>query len=312
LFCGARIFLDRVLTHDCNLNGGRKEKQGMTPDFVLLHVHGGGKKVRVRRGDNVFITKRLDERVSKFPPPRVVKIHKRGTRLLVDVQYQTDDKKTRVESFLANELESVQPLFKIGDKVVVKTAHPSVVVSVGSRGTVVGGDGTTYHVTFVMDTTPSGQQLDAPIRVSQDRVDAAALEQVSDSASDISEEDDSSSDDSISEEEPRAPDRLTETLQRFMTERILNTAVQHLNSSMLADFAQWLAALPSPPHIESTQELQGYVVKFTRSRPSVQFPPEHIAALRAAGATSADIRRMQADATLHGKSARELVEHFTR
>ncbi len=275
----------------------------MNPDFVLLHVHGGNKKVRVRRGDNVFITKRMDERVSKFPSPRIVKIHKKGARLLVDVQYQTEDKKTRVQSFLAGELESVQPLFKIGDRVVVKEAHPSVVVSVGSRGVIVGGDGHTYHVTFVMHTSPTGQQLETPIRVSQDRVDAAALEQCADESDD---EYESYSESASGSED----DTVSATLQRFMTERILRVAVQHLNSSQLAEFAQWLQTLPTPPHIDSAQELQGFVVKFTRTRQPAQFQPEQLAALRAAGATTADIQRMQADTSLHGKSARELVHRF--
>ncbi len=287
----------------------------MTPDFVLLHVHGGNKKVRARRGDNVLITKSLDERVSKFPSPRIVKLHKRGARLLIDVQYQTEDKRTRVGSFLANELESVQPLFKIGDKVVVKQPHPSVVVSVGSRGTVVGGDGHTYHVTFVMHTSPTGLELDPPVRVSQDRVDASALEQVSaseseydpDSSSEASSEAGGDEQAGGAEAQTQPP---TRTLHAFMPERVVSAAVQHLSSTLLAEFAHWLTTLKEAPRIESTEELQGYVVKFTRSRALLAFPPEHVAALRAAGASTADIRTMQSHPGLHGKSARALVDHF--
>lgn len=293
----------------------------MAPDFVLLHVHGGSKKVRVRRGDNVLILKPMRERVAKFPSPRITRLHKKGARLVIDVQYQTEDKKTRVESFLANELESVLPLFRIGDKVVVKQAHPSVVVSVGTRGTVVGGDGNTYHVSFVMNTLPSGEELATPIRVSQDCVEAAALEQVAASESEYSSSE-HSSDHSESEEERSEPPRQTgspakpegtlETLSRYMSDRVARAAAHHLSSSLLAEFAEWLATLKEQPRMESTEDLQGYVVKFTRSRKVEPFPAEHIAALRAAGASSVDIAKMQRNLQLQGRSARELIEYYTR
>lgn len=144
-----------------------------------LRVHGANKRIRaVAAGDTVFIIRSLPnvplDSISPFPAPMIVRIDesgtgKRGQTFRFKVQFQTRERSTHVGYFFSRHLRATKKVFGIGTKVVVRAQLPGVVVPVGTEGTVVGGDGNTYHITFFLEL------FEPPITVSQDGVPADAV-----------------------------------------------------------------------------------------------------------------------------------------
>lgn len=144
-----------------------------------LRIHGYTRRIRaVGVGDTVFIVRSLAgvplDTISAFPAPFIVAIDqggtgKRGQAFRFKVQFQTRERQTHVGFFWSRHLKATKKVLGIGARVVVRQQLPEVMVPVGTEGTVVGGDGHTYHITFFID------KFEPPITVSQDGVPSDAL-----------------------------------------------------------------------------------------------------------------------------------------
>lgn len=140
-----------------------------------------GKKVRAKVGDNVIILRQVNVKrkknaeVAKFPAPVIVDVERTDGRVHAWVQFHTVDKRPHRQLFVGADLQLAAPMFKIGDRVEVVEVHPTVFVPVGCQGTVVGGDGTTFHVTFTAPLLRDGTPAATPITLSQSGVEGTAL-----------------------------------------------------------------------------------------------------------------------------------------
>jgi flagellar biosynthesis GTPase FlhF len=154
----------------------------MQPRFITVQGH-SGRKVRAKVGDNVTILKKVTTKrgkadVAKFPAPHIVEIDKENGRVVARVQFHTEAKRALVQSFHGPELQLAEPMFKIGDNVEVVEKQRGVLVPVGTQGTVVGGDGTTFYVNFLVDHGDAGSVFEPTLNVSQDGIQGSALKYV--------------------------------------------------------------------------------------------------------------------------------------
>lgn len=285
---------------------------------VYLTVKDSVAKRVVRVGDSVFIIRppagvKLDD-IAPFPAPFVVRLEQsisnKGKRWQVKVQYQTEDKRTHVDLFFPRHLRATKPMLSIGDQVVVTQAMAPVVVPVGTEGTVVGGDGCSYHITFLM------HQYQPPVTVSQDGVppDAVMLaaevaglppsklvEELSDDEGDMEggggDEPELEGGGGVDPED-RADEDGANTFTAPMHSQLYDALALQLQPHLLSSFCEYCAQRGVSAH-DAAVTVQGHLVQFLRARPREDvfkpLPEEHVEALRAAGASEEQLRTLTAD-----------------
>lgn len=300
---------------------------GTNMQKVKLRVHNTARRIRpVSVGDTVFIVRSLPkvplDSISPFPAPFIVQIDegtvKRGQAFRFKVQFQTRDKTTHVGYFFARHLRATKKVLGIGAKVVVRGDFPCVMVPPGTEGTVVGGDGNTYHVTFFLDN------FEPPITVSQDGVPADALTPpgVKGKEVELDEEEEEEGgehgdaaggeDDTIGEEVAHAEEEEAEVgeddarpadaddiveQEAVVISPTLRAALQtHLQGEQVDLLCKYLRHR-GVTQIADALTLQGHLAQFLRSskEDEAELPPDHVVALKQVGASDDELTKLARD-----------------
>lgn len=271
----------------------------------------------VKVGDSVVLLRLPDKEgdgawdytladVSDFPPAQIVQITHtgaglRGKQCEIRVQFQTRDKRTHQVVCYPSDIQAYLSKFTIGEEVVVVKQLKPVMVPVGTKGRVIGGDGGFYHVTFTITTfTP-------PVTVSQDFVPADALTYALKAKAMRC----------AKKTTPSAVNTATAAAHTFSP--LVESLVCHLTPDLFTSFKdhlveQRLTGIASAPH------LQGVLVQFLRAHNaapslarSVTIPEKHAVALRQAGASSEDIATFFANhRNCAEMSVKEVVQCFMK
>jgi hypothetical protein len=271
---------------------------------VYLTIKGSEAKRVIHVGDTVFIVTPPRgvalEDIALFPAPFVVRLEQTAAkkRWQVRVQYQTVNKQTHVHLFYPRQLRASKPVLSIGDRVVVKEAMPPVVVPVGTEGTVVGGDGCCYHITFLM------HQFQPPVMVSQDHVPADAIVLASEAADLVAPQPELQDEGGESESavEVEVVDEVeeagAETPPSFLLRvcpRLYATLALQLQPSVLAAFDTYCQER-GVTESDAGVSVQGHLTHFLRGHPGLpHLSPEQKAALVQAGASPAQMARLSKD-----------------
>lgn len=316
-----------------------------------LRVHGAERQIRaVAVGDTVFIIRSLPgvqlDSISPFPAPMIVSIDesgtgKRGQTFRFKVQFQTRERTTHVGYFFSRHLRATKKVLGIGTKVVVKAQIPGVMVPVGTEGTVVGGDGKTYHITFFLDS------FEPPITVSHDGVpaDAVGLPGEKGSVAAVgggdAEESENESNDGDGEEEPGeeeaegeqeegevmemedeeggeedAPVAPVARVQAVLAKPLRDALAAHLQPEQVDLLCAYLVTL-GVQEVTDALTLQGYLAQYLRHARDdgdvvAQLPAEHMIALKEAGASDEALTRYARDGVTAKLTVAAAVKRFER
>jgi hypothetical protein len=289
----------------------------MQPHSISVNVRGGSRKVKLHAGDNVHIhsfpgtnneTPPQGGTVLKVPSPTILSLTKNGRNVEATVRYHIrsanvpDVVSTHVVQLGCGQLETADAVFHIGDRVRVNSALPGVLVSVGTLGVILGGDGQRYHVSFTMTDLSTGETLEFPITVSQDGVPGEALEFVDSAPSDHGDESDSDKgDDSDSEhgsEHDEGEDELrggavhVPELQLTLPPRLRGLLFQQLDLKDVVKFANWML-LDGSKVVKNVQELEDVLKQFYLScQPATALPEAHAVALEGLGASTLEMEAL--------------------
>lgn len=356
----------------------------MAPRFISVCVKGDAKrKVRRSVGDSVRLKNPpLDLSIVRLPAPHIVSLKKKGSKVYATVQLHVEHtgptgalvQSLKTVEALGPELETPEEVLDIGDHVMVAVKLPTVVVPLETPGVILGGNGEMYHVAFTMRKSESGEVIEPPIHVNQDRVSIEALKlvkkgnrELSAASTDEDEEDEEEDEDEADEEdddeetevleedldgdvyieeeemdtEPQTvevqggsdekrldktrkemvqdtahvvPSSLTSSLaylRSTLPPAVYTTAFQQLSVNELQHFAAYVQRKGA---VTDTHSLQDVIEDFRKQAPQAHYPlpAAYIAALRAAGASTTDLLKLQQDATTVDKPLRDLIRHVAR
>ena len=308
-----------------------------------LRIHGAEGRIRaVAAGDTVFIVRSLPgvplDTISPFPAPMIVSIDKSGTgkrgqTFRFKVQFQTRERTTHVGYFFSRHLRATKKVLSIGAKVVVRAQVPGVMVPVGTEGTVVGGDGQTYHITFFLDS------FEPPITVSHDGVPADAVGvpgQKSSVVADDAEESETTGEgdegkeeeeqeqgeredkgeQQEDEEEVETPELPVKPAQSVLATPLRDALAAHLQPEQVDLLCTYLATL-GVQEVTDALTLQGYLAQYLRharldADTTAQLPVEHMIALKEAGASDDEITRLARDGVTAKLTVAAAVKRFER
>lgn len=319
-----------------------------------LRVHGAERQIRaVAVGDTVFIIRSLPgvplDTISPFPAPMIVSIDesgtgKRGQTFRFKVQFQTRERSTHVGYFFSRHLRATKKVLGIGTKVVVKAQIPGVMVPVGTEGTVVGGDGKTYHITFFLDS------FEPPITVSHDGVPADAVglpgekrgvaageedvEDVEESENESNEVD--GEEEQGGEDAPPAQQGEEEKeeviegeegkegvqevplarIQSVLAKPLRDALAAHLQPAQVDLLCAYLVTL-GVEEVTDALTLQGYLAQYLRYARDdgdvvAQLPVEHMIALKEAGASDEEVTRYARDGVTAKLTVAAAVKRYER
>ena len=177
----------------------------MSPKQISLNVRGSEKR-RTKTLGGVVSFKNEPENYVSFPKPTIVNLHKNGRNVEVDVKYYVDSGKfstvPKEARFKASDLCVDEVSFQIGDKVLVREKVATILVPENTVGTIVGGSGDDYRVTFQYSC--DGKILE----VNQNGVPENSLQFLSNAATDMGESSDEEEEDES--EEPEEGDVIPE------------------------------------------------------------------------------------------------------
>jgi len=327
-----------------------------------LRVHGAERQIRaVAVGDTVFIIRSLPgvplDSISPFPAPMIVSIDesgtgKRGQTFRFKVQFQTRERTTHVGYFFSRHLRATKKVLGIGTKVVVKAQIPGVMVPVGTEGTVVGGDGKTYHITFFLDS------FEPPITVSHDGVPADAVGLAGEkrgvaAVEDAEEESENESNDVDGEErggegaeaepgeEPKEEEVMEEggvqeepgepgepgeqedapvappaRVQAVLAKPLRDALAAHLQPAQVDLLCAYVVTL-GVEEVTDALTLQGYLAQYLRHARDdgdvvAQLPAEHMIALKEAGASDEELTRYARDGVTAKLTVAAAVKRYER
>jgi len=171
----------------------------MSPKQISLNVRDSEKR-RTKTLGGVVSFKSEPENYVSFPKPTITNLHKNGRSVEVDVKYYIDSGNfstvQKEGRFKASELCVDEVSFQIGDKVQVREKVATILVPENTVGTIVGGSGDDYRVTFQYSC--DGKILE----VNQNGVPENSLQFLSNAATDIGESSDEEESESENSEEP--------------------------------------------------------------------------------------------------------------
>lgn len=261
------------------------------PETVRVGVFGSGgaKKATVRSGDVVTLRNVRD--ALRLPAPTVTELLPER-RLLVTYWVRNSDgshRQKRVE-VSARDVETAEPTFSIGNVVRVTKAVSPILVDVGTEGKLLGGDGRTWVVAFRVDRV-KGAPLGSVLNVTHEGVPGTALELVKEEESEYDEEESEYESSEGEEEEKVAP--LPAVPARTVVPKDTDSSLW--NTTPVTSV---LAASKAPSRKESSVLSHGNSVVGCTAVSSVlssalsefaNLSREHVAALKAAGATNAQL-----------------------
>lgn len=217
--------------------------------FVRVRTPKSSRKNVVRIGGEVTVRstpgKTPLSRVDTSTPPVIAAVRRVNGRKLATVEYRdTEDGDTHLMELPPSSLHGGDETLNIGDKVMLLRNAPSVCVTVGSRGTVVGGKDT-YTVVFEMTHTNTGEELENAVTVTQDQVPRDVLRFESE-AEDESSSSDSDSDMDVEEMVGGGGSVLT-TLKQRLPPRVLDEVMLLLNLTELDELSSILTTTDADP-----------------------------------------------------------------
>lgn len=291
----------------------RSQRQSM-PETIRVGVFGteGRKKTVLRVGDAVTLTKIPD--ALRLPSPVVTELLP-GRRLVVTYWVRAGStgahRQKRIE-VSARDVETAAPTFSIGNVVRVKRAMTPVLVDVGTEGKLIGGDGKTWHVSFRVKEV-NGTPLDTMLNVSQEGVPGDALELVKEEESEEfeSEEEEEESEDEVAP----LPEKRT-VLPRDTDSTLWNTSpvtsvVQKSRSSEPRSNEPRSSVLSGGASSVVGCTAVSSVLSSTLSQFG-NLSPAHVAALKAAGASNAQLCIMDADEAFYTLAPARAVAKFKK
>lgn len=230
--------------------------------FVRVRTPKSSRKNVVRLGGEVTLRampgKTPLSRVDRSTPPALVAVRRVNGHKMATIGYtdSVDGDTHLVEVSPSALLQGAGTELNIGDRVELIAAAPSVCVSVGSRGTVVGGSGV-YTVSFEMTHSGSGEELKHVVTVTQDQVPRGVLRfegEAPEDEGDVSEE--SSDSDMDMEELVGGDDRgVMASLTRALAPRVLEEVVLMLNLDELDELSARLPEDSAELDVDSVMAL---------------------------------------------------------
>lgn len=213
--------------------------------FVRVRTPNSGKKKVVHIGEEVSVQcmpgKTPLNRVDTTHPPMVAAVRRVDGRKMATISYRDSvDGELHLVEVPPSSLEgSEDSELNIGDRVVLIKDAPSVCVTVGSKGTVVGGD-EVYTVTFQMTQSRLGDELEHVVTVTQDQVPRDVL-RFEGEATDEDTEETSDSDMDIEEVDEPEGRGVMMMLKRQLPEEVLEEVVLILNLDEMEELSACLA-----------------------------------------------------------------------
>ena len=270
------------------------QRTDAAPRSLRVRVYNSdSKKTALHCGDAVSLD--TVPNALRLPAPTIVKLLP-GRRAVVNYWvHNARDGTHRMESteMSARHMRTAAPTFAIGNVVRVKKKAPLVLVDVGTKGKLIGGDGNSWHVAFRVERV-NGVELDAPLNVSQEGVPGEALEFV--------QEEESEGDEQESEESSSAS--VSDHVQGGESEwGTFGPGASTLTSTLWKQSPVTVAPSASG-RVSVAQTAVGQTPvscasSVTRSTITQHLTPAHVSALRAVGASAAQVCVMDMDATYY-------------
>lgn len=216
--------------------------------FVRVRTPKSSRKNVVRIGEEVIVHstpgKTPLSRVDTSTSPVIAAVRQVDGRKLATVEYRdTEDGDTHLMELPPSSLRGGEETLNIGDKVMLLRNAPSVCVTVGSRGTVVGGKDT-YTVVFEMTHSNTGEELEHAVTVTQDQVPCDVLRFEAEAEDESSSDSDSDMD---VEEMVGGGGSVLTTLKQRLPPRVLDEVMLLLNLTELDEVASILTTTDADP-----------------------------------------------------------------